>query len=156
MTRDIGLTTIVGDSQFDEGVNGYSEQGTATVSTGSVSTLSTIESTISISKGGWNAGRLVMDGIATPSFGGSGIVVFITETSSEAESTQAQYGGGNYSKNAGSYFLSNPIFSTLNSDVVLQDAYIDNANSQIKLTFFNTSVSTRTLRYWATWQVWQT
>ena len=155
MTRVGGIVESGGELQFDATVSGFSEDGrTSNTSGTSISPGATQIETISLSKSGYNAGRLHMEHESALPGGNLGLQMYITEQVADATSIMSrQYGKSLYSKNGATLWLSAPTYSTFNDAITVEDAWID--GDEIKIQFRNISGSTRTLRYYVSWQVWQ-
>jgi len=158
MTRKMGITEAVGDIQFDEGVNGFAEQGRTSNTGGTfIAALASHIETISLSKSGYRAGRAHMEYEPGQDAGNFGLHLTFTDRPEDAASSVSyQYGKRMYSKNGATLWLSDATYSTFGSGIVVSDVWIDNSVPAIKIKFVNLhSSASRTLDYYITWQVWQ-
>jgi len=154
MTREVGIVES-SSLRFDQTVTGFSEEGRDSNTTGtSIGAGLTQIETISLSKSGYNAGRLHMEYESAQSGGNLGLQMYITNQTADATSIMSrQYGKSLYSKNGATLWLSAPTYSTFGDSIVIEDAWID--GDSIKIQFRNIGVVTRTLSYYVSWHVWQ-
>lgn len=152
---DVGNANIKGDVSFDETVIGVSSSGAFEDTTTVIAAASTFDLEIAIGKGGYTWGMAMFVKSAPPVDGASGYTTGFTADPTEAHSMGSRIAYTKYyAKMIGTAFLSGADFG--HGDILLQDAWIDNANSNIVFTFYNKdAINTSTLSVRGTYGVGQ-
>lgn len=150
---EVGNANIKGDVDFNATVDGVSQGGSFQDLTTSIASGATFDLEIALGKGGFTWGMAIFMKSAPPVDGNNGYTVFFTASSSEAHSMGSRISYTKYySKLISSAFLSGDDFG---GEILLQDAYIDNANENLVFTFYNKYVSSGTLTVQGTYGVHQ-